>query len=366
MLASDVVRLSNLLTKERKTLPSAYLKDEGLRRAYKHYFLPSNLYKIHIPLKELSIHPKKPLTKDRLRVLDIGSGPGTAILGVLDYFSVLKHRPFLEFTAVEPVAENLREAKALFKASIEESRISASLETINSGLESISEGRVGSLKGTYDIIILSNLLNEVANLEEDRLSRRVSILKRLMTESLSDDGSCIIIEPALRETSREMLEVRDGLLEEGFNIYSPCLMGDKCPALENPKDWCHEDVPWEAPAIVKEVDRLTGLRKETLKFSYLIIRKDGLSITEIFDKNSFRVVSEPLRTKGKIEFYICGASGRRLIVRFDKDKAPANETFSGLRRGDIVSIVNPVDEGKRLRVAKDAAVSITIRTGQNA
>lgn len=321
--------------------------------------MPSNLYKIHIPLKELSIHPNKPLAKDRLRVLDIGSGPGTAILGVLDFFSGLEHRPFLEFTAVEPVAENLREAQALFKASIEESRISASLETINSGIETIPD------KGSFDIIILSNLLNEVANLKEDRLTRRVSILKRLMTEFLTDDGSCIIIEPALRETAREMLEVRDSLLAEGFTIYSPCLTGDKCPALQNPKDWCHEDVHWDAPEIVKEVDKLTGLRKETLKFSYLVLRKDGLSMTDIFDKNCFRVVSEPLITKGKIEFYICGASGRRLIVRLDKDKAPSNESFGGLMRGDVVSFDNMMDEGKRLRVARDAAVSIIIRTGQN-
>jgi hypothetical protein len=57
-LAADVVRLSELLTSHREDLPAAYLKDEGLRNAYRAYFLPSNLSKIHKPLQELSLHPR--------------------------------------------------------------------------------------------------------------------------------------------------------------------------------------------------------------------------------------------------------------------------------------------------------------------
>src|SRR3990172_9973492 len=113
-LASNVARLSTLLTRERETLPAAYLKDEGLRRAYIEYFLPSNLYKIHIPLKELSLHPSNLLSKERLRILDIGSGPGTAILGIMDFFSAKGKRPVLEFIAIDQVKESLRDSEALF------------------------------------------------------------------------------------------------------------------------------------------------------------------------------------------------------------------------------------------------------------
>ena len=350
-LASNVARLSTLLTKERESLPAAYLKDEGLRRAYIEYFLPSNLYKIHIPLKELSLHPKEIFKKERLRVLDIGSGPGTATLGTLDFFSMKENRPILEFTAVDHVAENLRDAEALFK---DRSPKEATLATLKSSIEKMEN----LIKGQFDIIILSNLLNEVAHNDAERIAKRVEILKSLITNFLSADGSCIIIEPALRETSREMLMVRNGLLDEGLHIYSPCLMGDKCPALENPKDWCHEDVPWEPPAIVKEVDRLTGLRKDSLKFSYLILREDGISLTDIYGEDSFRVVSEPLISKGKMEFYVCGRRGRRLIARLDKDKTPLNENFERLRRGDIFHFKGVIDTGNRLRVEKDSSISL--------
>lgn len=352
MLASNVARLSNLLTRERTNIPAAYLKDEGLRKAYILYFLPSNLYKIHLPLRELSLHPASVMSKERLKILDIGSGPGTAILGIMDFFSAEEKRPFLEFTAVDNVAENLMDAEALFRLFRERVPVAASLKTMKSGIE-----RAESFpKGPYDIIVLSNILNEVAHLDDERISKRVALLKTIINGLLVADGSCIIIEPSLRETSREMLEVRDGLLREGFKLYSPCLVNGPCPALGNPKDWCHEDVPWDPPAVVREVDRLIGLRKDSLKFSYIVIRKDGLSIADIYGDNSFRVVSEPMVTRGKIEFYLCGAGGRQLITRLDKDTTDLNEPFQRLTRGGVVSFDRLTGKEKRLMVIKDTAV----------
>ena len=379
-LAANVARLSNLLTRERDTLPLPYLKDKGLREAYIIYYLPANMYKIHVPLRELSLHPAGIFRKDKLRVLDLGSGPGTAILGVMGFFSASAwaDKPSLEFTAVDPIEENLRDAEKLFQSFKDDTPANTSLLTIKSGIE-----RTKSLpEGPFDMIILSNVLSEVFHpvrhpelvsgsqtmpgqeipkqVRDDReagktgrLDYRLNLLKSLINRSLAGDGSCIIIEPALRATSRELLEVRDGLLREGLHIYSPCLMNDPCPALINPKDWCHEDIPWEPPATIREIDKLTGLRKDSLKFSWLIIRKDTLSLSNIFGNNPFRVVSEPLISKGKIEYYLCGTGGRRLAVRLDKDKSKLNEPFSRLKRGNIVSFQGLIDEGKRLRVGKD-------------
>ena len=248
--------------------------------------------------------------------------------------------------------ENLRDSEALFGLFRERVSMAATLKTIKSSMEMVSSFP----KGPYDIIVLSNILNEVAHPVEDRTSRRVAILKTVLSDLLAADGSCIIIEPALRQTSREMLEVRDGLLDEGFCIYSPCLMGEKCPVLLNPKDWCHEDIPWEFPEMIREVDGLTGLRKDSLKFSYLVIRKDGLSIKDIYGDSSFRVVSESLVSKGKIEFYVCGKEGRRMVTRLDKDKTIKNKAFEDIRRGDIVGFEGVMDEGKRLKVGKETNV----------
>ena len=357
--AFDVSRLSELLTKGRKTLKPSYLKDKDLRDAYIHYYVPVNMYKILVPLRELAIHPSRIFEKEMVRVLDLGSGPGTAILGIIDFFSSRGKRPYLKFTAVDPISENLLETERLFKLFIEKGNADASLLTIKSTIEK-SKSLADS---PFDIITLSNVLSEIAHRYNQKIRRRINLLKTIINRSLTHDGSCIIIEPALRDTSREMLEVRDGLIGEGLNIYSPCLMNEMCPALTNPADWCHEDIPWEPPEIIKEIDRITGLRKDSLKFSYLIIRKDSLSIRDIYDNksfrgnNSFRVVSEPLISKGKLEFYICGTGGRRLIVRLDKDSSMTNKPFETIRRGDIVSFEHTADEGKRLKLTKDTTVT---------
>ena len=274
-LAADILTLSKLLTRDRSELPAAYLNDAALRKAYQAYFLPANRAKIRLALTELSLHPREVLRKDRLRVLDLGSGPGTAVFGAIDYFSQQDHRPFLEFIAQDQVAGNLKEAARLFSDLQHGYTAGSTLTTIQSAIDKVD----ARLDGRYDIIMLSNLLNELYAHDAAKLSRRTELMAHLLRTFLAPDGSCILIEPALQGTSRDLLLVRDALGEQGFTIYAPCLRQEPCPALLNPKDWCHEDIPWEAPSLIRALDKLTGLRKDALKFSYLVLRRDGISLS---------------------------------------------------------------------------------------
>jgi len=353
-LAADVVRLSQLLTRDRESLPSAYLKDKGLRKAYEAYFLPANIAKIHAPLSELSRHPAGLLSRERLRILDIGSGPGTSILGMLSFFAKRDTKPFLEFTALDQVAENLNVTEALFASHRDTVQGKASLKTLTSDISKIVLQR----EVNYDIIILSNVLNELFQNNDDRISKRITLLQAIISGSLAPEGSCIIIEPALRETSRDMLQVRDGLLVDGLSIYAPCLHAGACPACANPRDWCHEDIPWDPPGLIKEVDRIIGLRKDSLKFSYLVIRKDAHSLADCYRGSSYRVVSEPLVSKGKQEYFLCNGRERKLATRQDKNTSEENRLFNDLKRGDIVEFDGLIDEGKRFTVAKETVVEL--------
>jgi ribosomal protein RSM22 (predicted rRNA methylase) len=351
-LAEDVARLSHLLTKERGSLPKAYLRDPGLRTAYLSYFLPPNLDKIGVPLRELSLHPAKLLEQEHLQVLDLGSGPGTAILGIRQFLARNRMRMRLECTAVDQVGENLKDAEVLFREQSGVAGMPATLFTVRSGIEAIAEHS----GGPFDIIVLSNVLNELYLREEDRVNKRTALVERLLEQLLAPEGSCIIIEPALRDTSRDLLLVRDGIADAGFHVYSPCLVQGHCPALVNPKDWCHEDRPWDPPETIQEIDSCIGLRKDSLKFSYVVLRKDGRTLADACGPGCFRVVSEPLISKGKHELYLCGREGRRLAVRLDKDAAPGNEAFAQLSRGEVVRIEGLVIEEKRFRISKDAKV----------
>jgi ribosomal protein RSM22 (predicted rRNA methylase) len=353
-LAANVSKLSTLLTKDRESLPAAYLKDPALRAAYVRYYLPANMKKVHLALTDLSLHAERLLEKDRLRILDLGAGPGTALLGLLAFFARRPQRPSLACVVVDRVAENLRAAEELFSSYRTNKSLDAALTIVRmdiDNLERLSEE-------PFDLILLSNVLNELYPFDEDRIVRRVAVVKRIIDRFLLPGGSCLIIEPALRETSRELHQVRDGLAANGLRIYSPCFMEKNCPALANPKDWCHEDVPWDPPALIKEIDKLTGLRKDSLKFSYVVLRKDGRSLADLFGRDAFRVVSEPLVTKGKMEFYICGAKGRKLVTRLDKDRTAANQFFEVLSRGAIAGFEHLVDEGTRFKVESTTTVII--------
>lgn len=350
-LAAAVERLSRMLTKDRDHLPEAYLNDSELRQAYLRYFLPVNRAKIGIPLGELCGHPARLLERERLRVLDIGCGPGTAILGIMDFFGTRSKRPALEFTALDAVPGNLSEAERLFREAARRYP-TATLRTFVRTIGTAAD----RFEGAYELVILSNVLNELHRDEPERTARRVDTLARLMETAVTPEGSCIIIEPSLRETSRDLLSVRDELARAGCTLYSPCLTQKPCPALLNPQDWCHEDRPWEPPQLIREIDSLIGLRKDSLKFSYLVVRRDKRSLAECFPDEAFRVVSEPLVTKGKRELFLCNRGGRRMVMRQDKDKAPGNSFFDELTRGDVARFEGLIDEGKRLRVAKDTRV----------
>ncbi len=357
-LAASVSKLSALLTKDRESLPPAYLKDKDLRTAYVRYFLPSNMKKVHLALTDLSLHPEQLLAKDRLRVLDLGAGPGTALLGMLAFFAQRPQRPSLACVAVDRVGENLHIAEELFAAYRTNKGLDASLKTVRAGIEEAER----LSEEPFDLILFSNVLNELYAFDEDRIERRTEIVANVLARLLAPGGSCIIIEPALRETSRELLAVRDHLIANSFHIYTPCLTAKNCPALANPRDWCHEDVPWDPPALIRELDKLTGLRKDSLKFSYMVLRKDVRSFADLFGRDAFRVVSEPLVTKGKIEFYLCGGQGRKLATRLDKDRTAENQLFEELKRGTVVGFEGLVDEGTRFKIEPGTRVIIHRQT----
>ncbi|HXY62054.1 MAG TPA: hypothetical protein VEJ22_03905, partial [Nitrospirota bacterium] len=135
ILAANVARLSKLLTRERASRPAAYLKDKGLREAYEAYYLPLNLRKIMMPLAELDLRSENLLGDDVFRILDLGCGPGTAPLGVLEFFAAAKKRRRLAVTAVDQVDDNLKMAEESFAAFKSRGNLDVTLNTIRSTIE---------------------------------------------------------------------------------------------------------------------------------------------------------------------------------------------------------------------------------------
>ncbi|HZC67660.1 MAG TPA: small ribosomal subunit Rsm22 family protein [Nitrospirales bacterium] len=334
-VAEGVRALSRLFTKERDALGVDYFADPALCRAYLLYFLPVNVAKVTSLLREMPALPARPL-----RILDVGSGPGIGALAVLDH--LMQHDVAVheggEVIAVDCSRRAMQEAEVLWGkvSATRHGGPSFRFHTVTLDLERPGT-RVPWKDGAFDLVILANSLNELFRSATDPIARRVTLLEALL-DALSSDGTCMIVEPALRETTRDLHHVRDRLVAaRRATVYSPCLHERPCPALVHPDDWCHEERPWSPPPMLQAIDREVGFIKDALKFSYLMLRKDGLTVAER-GSDVYRVVSEVIVMKGDRRAWLCNETGRPLVGRLDKARSEANAALDRWHRGAIVRV----------------------------
>ena len=198
-----------------------------------------------------------------------------------------------------------------------------------------------AVEGRFDLIVAAHLLGELfVDLPQDELvDARAGRLQAWTDGLLAPGGTIILVEPALRETSRELLAVRDQLLAlSDLEIVAPCFWKGACPALANPRDWCHD----AAATPERRVD-----------FSYLVLRDRWKPLP---GQLNYRVVSDPLPEKGRLKLYACGPTGRDPYIRLNRNESPANAAFATLIRGDVARITNAVEASDGMRV--EAATTV--------
>ena len=359
-LSQAVAGLSQLFTKDREAISQAYLEDPVLAVAYLSYFLPVNLSKIQVLLDEMPV----PEDDRKFSVLDLGSGPGTGALAVLDWWHRCRSSAELSVVVLDTVPAALRQASLLWNGYCQAAGITTtSLQTGEGDLERRAWLEQVKERAPFDLLILANCLNEMFSDAKDPIGARTGLVAEVLT-LLATHGTMMIIEPALRDTSRALHQVRDRLLQEQHcTVYSPCLHENNCPALTNPYDWCHEERKWEAPVSIQQIDEHVGFIKDALKFSYLLLRKDGKTIVER-RPDVYRVVSELRVMKGEKRAWLCSEQGRQEVGRQDRLASPQNEAFDQWHRGAIVQIERIVRKEKNGKVSalgrieQDATVKI--------
>jgi ribosomal protein RSM22 (predicted rRNA methylase) len=405
-ISRAVARLSELYTSNRADLRHDLLQEPDLRLAYLAYFLPSNLLKVKAVLHEIWLHPKvKTLFPECLRILDLGCGPGTQLLGCMDFLSQQVRLPErIECVGVDSIESNLRDARYLFdrlaaQLSTSATEIGPTSEPIDEPNASpLLEGRHGRTRwslethrgdvlrplklkhtGPFDFIIMGNVLNELFTSDEQRIEKRSRRVATLIQDWLAPNGFVILMEPALRETSRDLLRVRDRLLDMlPLTVYSPCVHNRPCPAVAAgcTSDWCHEDRSWQTPSWIRQIDDRTGLRKSSLKYSYVVLDQMGLSIRDAAlqvapcdasalptENRVWRVVSETLEERGKAAVYLCGTEGRFRVTRLNKHASSTNAEFPMLDRGQVIT-TGPLVIKNVMDRRVQAETSLQILTGK--
>ncbi len=295
-------------------------------------------------LERLGWAPKK---KD-LKVLELGSGfaSGVSAMAMNSLFSKSKISAFL----IEADASILKLSQKWIQNFFHfRSRTIPKIRTFQNKIE--NPPFIPKTAPKFDLIIISYFINEL----QWGGQKKSKALVRLMEDHLQEDGVMIIIEPALKIHSRELLEIRKEFIRifekknSSFQVLLPCLGHQECGAFENLEDWCHEEVIWWRPPYIKYIDKKSKLDHKRLSFSYLVLSRSKKSKNQILSKlkegSLYRQVS-PSHKEGKSEaFYLCGKTGKNKC----RAKPCKNEG-----RGRI--IVNPKFENKKgyLKIISDS------------
>lgn len=161
------------------------------------------------------------------------------------------------------------------------------------------------------LYILCDVLNETSMDQGEEL---VGHIARLLS-SLRPSDRLIIIEPATKVINQRLLAYRDTLLSEPsrkYRLLLPCTHEKPCPAREQ-REWCHEEREFRAPQAFWTLVQHLGFERRSLVFSQLVFGGEEAK----FKPLDARVVSRNLKSKGKVEKWLC-ADGKRWKARLLK------------------------------------------------
>jgi SAM-dependent methyltransferase len=343
-VAAAVQRLSGGLTRERELVGARYMDDDRLLGAYLLFYWPTSYLQARGVLSELPHRPRS--------VLDLGSGPGPMAFAALDAGAS-------DVTAADRSAKAIAAATALATAAGEPLSTREWNPSHGRPLATLAPGK------KLDVVLMGHALNELFRGHGEAITdeRRADLLEEALA-LLAPGGSLVVVEPALRDTSRALLRVRDLLVARGYAIRAPCLFRDRCPALVKETDWCHAERPVEPPPLVAQIAKAAGLRREAVKMSYLVVAPKGEGWAEPPPGRVFRIVSEPLPSKGRLRYMGCGPEGRIGLALQEKHVTEGNRHFAKLLRGDVIEIGGGEPRGDGVALGPESTVRYVAGAGR--
>jgi SAM-dependent methyltransferase len=211
------------------------------------------------------------LLKKSMTILDVGTGPGVVPLAIADFWSRLDGARASVYS-LERSEEHIEAFLALRDACVPPG---GNVSIKPPAKVDIREPLPAMLPETFDLIIFSNVLNELARDKEDP---GAAIVERIAAR-LASDGAILIIEPADEENATRMRTLAAGLAERGLNVHFPCpfIRGTPCTA---PRCWSFATAPairttrlMETLARCEEYYRYINT---DIKYSYAVLRRAGM------------------------------------------------------------------------------------------
>jgi ribosomal protein RSM22 (predicted rRNA methylase) len=211
-------------------------------------------------------------------VLDLGTGPGTALWAAAEVLPEVQSLAGLErdpqLLSLAARLARTAESSTLRAAQWLPGDLTAALPT-----------------GKWDLVICSYALNEL------REAQRAEFIRRAWdrTEKL-----LVLIEPGTKPGFANVLAARSLLLKHGATIAAPCPHALACPMASD--DWCHFAARVERTADHRRL-KDASLGHEDEKFSYIAFARGSASSPQA------RIVRHPRIFSGYTQLSLCKADG---------------------------------------------------------
>ena len=333
-LAQAVERLSDLYTVDRGRLAREQA-DAAHLAAKRCYFLASDAPKVALALDECAARSEafaRLAALERVRVVDLGAGVGATSVGFVAWLAGARAArgttggsARIAFHAVElgaPAAQVYRDA------------VRAAGDAAGIAVDATVEARDfrGLALPPADLVLCQTALNELL------VGERHAAATVELVAGWSRHAPLVLIEPALRTTTRALMALRDELLVRGgAHVVAPCLHQSRCPMLAREGDWCHEARRIEPTPRVARIDRIVGRRDDRALFAFLATCPGATA--PMSEQPLVRLVTDPLGSRGKTERLVCRSDGElRLMRLLDREVTDPNRAFVDAERGAVLSI----------------------------
>jgi ribosomal protein RSM22 (predicted rRNA methylase) len=268
---------------------SPAIATEAHRAAYLAVRLPATYAALRRVFAEINLRaPQAGIAS----MLDLGSGPGTALFAANEEFSSLEHA-----TLVEADAEWITLGKRL----LAEPRLPGALKV----QWSKQDLRSGLSCETHDLVVISYTLGELPQAAaEAALNKAWKCAGKFL----------VVIEPGTRRGFAVVNAARSALIANAAYIFAPCPHAVTCP-MAAAGDWCHFSQRIER---TQQHRQLKGgeLGYEDEKCSYIVVAKNNSPSA------GARIVRHPGKHSGHVQLALCTPQGQienRTITRSSKE-----------------------------------------------
>ncbi len=227
-----------------------------------------------------------------VRLLDLGTGPGTALWAAGEEFPSLQKLEGVERDGGF-VSLGRELAKEVASVAIREA------DWHNSDLRSWKPEK------KYDLVVASYSLGELSVVERKQV---------LLSAWGACDGLLAVVEPGTRRGFEAIAEIRDWLIGAGATLAAPCPHALECP-MKAAGDWCHFSVRVERSADHRRLKE-GELAYEDEKFSYVIGSRLPARTP------AARIVRHPMRYSGYTRLKLCTVEGlkQETVTRSQKER----------------------------------------------